>query len=80
MKNERYEKYIPTTYFVCDGRRRALNEGTLQQIREHVQQRHATELSAVGFLRRFILKIRIRREIKRELDKITPRDALYYRP
>ena len=47
----------------------------LNRIQREVHERYAEQLAAAGFLRRQILKIRVRREIQRELRLLIEREA-----
>ena len=65
-----------THRFVADGRERALAaNGPL--IEREVRARHAEELTRAGFLERWRIEGRIRREIQEELTRVTPLGALY---
>jgi len=64
--------------FILDGRSRALRGGQLKErICAEVMSQYADELARAGFVRRIILRYKISREIKKELEKIAPSDALY---
>ena len=62
--------------FVADGRER-IARGEIERIRREVRARYADQMAAAGFFRRLWLRVRIRREIERQLNKIAPRDGLY---
>lgn len=64
--------------FVVDGRKRVI-AGSLREIRSRVRAKYAEEMAAASLLRRWLLRLKIRREIGKELDRIAPRDGLYAR-
>ena len=62
---------------VADGRERA-KKANRKDVEKRVREKYADELESVtGFFRRWTLRRKIRREIAKELEKISPRDALY---
>lgn len=63
---------------VADGRER-VRRAYMDKISEQVRAKYADELTKVGFFRRFVIRIKIRRDIQRELRKIAPNDAHYLR-
>ena len=62
--------------FAVDGRERIIRNQQ-RRIKEEVRAKYAEELASSGFLRRLVIRYRIRREVGRMLDKIAPPDALY---
>jgi len=66
-----------THHFVADGHERALAANG-PRIEREVRARHAGELGrARGFLERWRIEGRIRRELREELTRVAPPDALY---
>lgn len=64
------------TSFVADGhdRARRANEAA---VRTAVEQAYTAELETASFWHRLIIRRRIKREIKRRLDRLAPPNALY---
>jgi len=62
---------------VVDGRSRILAD-ELPEIERKVREKYAQRLAEAGFLRRFRIRRRIRREILEELERIAPKGALYF--
>ena len=48
-----------------------------EEIRDRARAKYAGQLADSGFLGRLIIRARMRREIRQELAKIAPPDALY---
>jgi hypothetical protein len=65
-----------THRFVADGRRRALAANG-PRIEKEIRARYADGLSRAGFLERWRIEGRIRREIREELTRVAPLGALY---
>jgi hypothetical protein len=69
------------TRIVASGRDNILrSEGYAKrvvEIRREVQQRHAAELAGVSWWKRFMLRAKIEREIRREVENLAPPHALY---
>ena len=65
-----------THRFVADGRERALAANG-PRIEKEIRARYAGELSRAGFLERWRIEGRIRREIREELTRVAPLHALY---
>lgn len=63
-------------HFVADGRERAA-AGELPRIRCEVEAKYAPQWAASGFLGRLWLRLKIHREVQRELETVAPRDGLY---
>ena len=66
---------------IADGHTRLLHDKAIQKeiarIREDVAAKYSEELSRAGFFGRFIVRHRMRREMREEIDKLAPPDALY---
>ncbi|HVR98490.1 MAG TPA: hypothetical protein VMW27_17885 [Thermoanaerobaculia bacterium] len=62
--------------FLADGRQRAL-EGRERFIEEEVRFRYAERIARAGFIERWRIEAAIRDEVRRRLDEIAPRRALY---
>jgi hypothetical protein len=65
-----------THRFVADRRERALAANG-PRIEKEVRARYAVEPSRAGFLERWRIEGRIRREIQEELTRVAPLGALY---
>ena len=63
---------------VADGRER-VRRACMDKITDQVRANYAGELAKASFFRRFVIRIKIRRDIQRELRKIAPNDAHYLR-
>jgi hypothetical protein len=67
--------------FVADGLEQLqISEGyrtARAEVIAQVRARYAGPLASAGILRRISLRVRMRREIVRELAKLAPPDALY---
>jgi hypothetical protein len=67
--------------FMADGRERLESSEGYRAARAEiiatVRARYAESLAGAGILRRLVLRLRMEREIARELAKIAPPDALY---
>ena len=67
---------------IAGGGARLLGNKTIRKkiarIRRDVAARHSGELSRAGLFGRFIVRHRIRREIREEIDRLVPPDALYF--
>lgn len=48
------------------------------RVREAVEAKYAEELAQAGFLGWLLLRQRMETEIRRELDRLAPRNALYF--
>ena len=55
----------------------SMNEETLKVIKDNITKKYAHEYSKSSFVRRIIIRVRIWKEVKREIAKRHPRDALY---
>jgi hypothetical protein len=62
--------------FVALGRSQAI-AACEARVRETVAANHASEFADAGFLRRLLLRHRMERKIRQELDRMAPRNALY---
>ncbi|MBE2179208.1 MAG: hypothetical protein IAE97_01935 [Chthoniobacterales bacterium] len=69
-------------HIVADGKRRLdrdpKNQARLQELRDSVTARYATELANAGFLQRFILQRHIAAEVRRERRKLAPSPGSLY--
>jgi hypothetical protein len=65
-----------TYRIVADGRERTLAANG-PRIEKEVRARHAAELAGAGLLERWRIEGRIRQEIREELTRMAPLDALY---
>ena len=61
---------------VVDGQQRIIDEN-YARVAWEIRARYAESLSRSGWFGRMLLKIRIRREIERELKRIAPPGGLY---
>ena len=68
---------------VVGGRRRLLAD---QKVRERIDEiaraieaRHERALARAGLVRRWLIRRRMRRELRREIDRLFPPEALYSR-
>ena len=50
----------------------------IAQIRKDVAARYSKEMMRAGFLGRFVVRHRMRREIREEIDRLVPPYALYF--
>lgn len=64
--------------FVFDGNKRA-RMAAIEKIRARIEAEYCERLQAASWVRRWLLKLEMRREITRQLDRIAPPDALYLR-
>lgn len=67
--------------FIVDGREQLMKSKEYQAARADViaavRARYAEPLASAGILRGLVLRLRMKREIARELDQLAPPDALY---
>jgi len=69
-----------TNGIVTKGRSNALkNNPEKERICAEIKKRYADHLARAGFFRKIILRYRMSREIKKEIEKLAPPDALYFR-
>ena len=61
---------------VVDGRAR-IYEANIDRIRKEVKARFAKQLASASLFGYFLLRWRMRREIRRELERIAPNSGLY---
>ena len=74
------EKVPQSDHLVANGRERVLkNNPDKDRICAEVKKRYADRLARAGFIRRIVLRIKIDREIEKEIDKLAPPDAMYSR-
>lgn len=68
-----------TNEFVYGGRKSllVLSRKNVAQIRKAINDKYAVEIANAHFFRRVLLEISIRREIKQEIQKLAPPNALY---
>ncbi len=62
---------------VADGAERE-RKAWHDRIRKRVEGKYGPQLARSGFLRRLLLRRRIAREIRSELNKVAPSDANYF--
>jgi hypothetical protein len=62
--------------FVQDGRARALDANE-RLIRANLEQQFAAEMAKAGWWGRLMVRRRIDREVKRQLELVAPRHGLY---
>ena len=63
---------------VADGRDRAIDAALdLERIHAKIRQKFAEDLERSGFFRRLLLRWKISRELRTELERIGPKRALY---
>ncbi len=69
-------------HIVADGAQRIRAteeyERRVRRIRAEVVDRYRVELASAGYFRRAIIHLRIQHAIRRELQKITPEEGLYF--
>lgn len=65
-------------HIVANGRRQVLHD-EIERIRREVREQYAKELAEAGFLRRWVLWRRIRKEIAARLDEVAPQGGIYAR-
>ena len=58
------------------GRARSAN---IDQVTDEVKQRYAPALASAGFLKRLLLRWRMRKEIAKRMQQLAPDDALYFK-
>jgi len=65
--------------FVEDGQNRLLkaSKEKIAEIEKRIRARYAEALATAGFMDRMKIEAAIRRELKAEVEKIAPPDALY---
>jgi hypothetical protein len=67
--------------FIADGRERLMKSDGYRKARAEViatvRARCAESLASAGVLRRLVLRLRMEREVAREVAKLAPRGALY---
>jgi hypothetical protein len=63
---------------VADGQGQA-RAAAIDKARAEVEARHAPELARAGWWRRWLLRLRIRREVEQRLERTARRDGLYGR-
>ena len=72
---------MPDERFIADGRERLMKSKEYQaaqaEVVAAVQARYAESLASAGVFRRLVLRLRMEREIAREVAKLAPRGALY---
>ena len=68
---------------VAGGRRRPLADEKVRErideIAREIEARHERDLARSGIVRRWLIRRRMRRELRREIDRLFPSDALYTR-
>jgi hypothetical protein len=57
--------------------RKALRDARKEEVEETVRARYSERLADAGLLRRLCLSLRIRREIRQELERLAPPDAMF---
>lgn len=66
---------------IAEGYKQLTESKEFRTIRDEViaavRARYAEPLAGAGIFQRLALHLRMRREVKRELDKLAPPDALY---
>jgi hypothetical protein len=50
---------------------------SIDRIREEVRREYAGRLESAGWVRRCILRVAMRREVSRRMEKVAPRGGLY---
>lgn len=72
---------MPDERFIADGRERLMKSDRYRQARAEViatvRARYAESLASAGVFRRLVLRLRMEREIAREVARLAPRGALY---
>ena len=72
---------MPEERFLADGRERLMkSEGyrtACAEVIAAVRARYSEDLASAGVFRRLVLRLRMEREMAREVDKLAPRGALY---
>ncbi|MHC5039747.1 MAG: hypothetical protein ACYTHM_20780 [Planctomycetota bacterium] len=62
--------------FMADGRKRAI-QGNLPEVVKKIQEKYAAEMKKAGFFGKIVLRRRMKREIKAEMERIAPKGACY---
>ena len=74
---------MPEERFMADGRERLMQSEGYRTARAEViaavQARYSEDLASAGVFRRLVLRLRMEREMVREVAKLAPREALYLR-
>ena len=64
-------------HFVADGYDRAV-EASAPRIRAEVEAEYAGRLASANWYRRLLLRLEMRREIRRRLERVAPPWGLYF--
>jgi hypothetical protein len=74
---------MPKERFIADGRERLMKSEGYRAARAEViaavRARYAESLASAGVFRRLVLRLRMEREMAREVAKLAPPGALYLR-
>lgn len=66
---------------VVGGRRRLLADAKVREriaeIARGIELAHANELARAGLVKRWLIRRRMRRDLRREVDRLFPSDALF---
>ena len=72
---------MPDERFMADGRERLMKSKGYRTARAEViaavRARYSEDLTSAGVFRRLVLRLRMEREMAREVAKLAPRGALY---
>jgi hypothetical protein len=73
---------MKTNNIVSDGRERLLDDPEIKtaisKIEKKVREEYAQLLSEAGWLGKKLLRMKMNREIRERIERIAPRDALYF--
>lgn len=61
---------------VADGQRR-VHKALLAKVKSEVEAKYGKEVREAALWRRWLLQLKVQREIRRRLEEIAPEDALY---
>ncbi|MFW9880862.1 MAG: hypothetical protein ACFFG0_47985, partial [Candidatus Thorarchaeota archaeon] len=70
-------------HIISDGRRQILSspdaQAEINRIKKDTKEKYASKIADAGLLYKIILKIKMSKEIKQEIEKIAPEYALYFK-
>lgn len=61
---------------VLDGQRRA-HQALFVAVKNEVEAQYRKQMQGAALWRRFLFRLKVRREIRRRLEEAAPKDALY---
>ncbi|MGD8455061.1 MAG: hypothetical protein PVF83_01660 [Anaerolineales bacterium] len=68
-------------HIVSDGYKRLhdASKDQIKKIEKDIKLKYRSELNSAGFFKAIYLRYKMRKKIQREIDKIAPRDGLYFK-